>query len=88
VDVDAKKLDEILHAFPLIIKEMQVIEKHIMELRQSLLKSIKGEQDEDAGKTVKCEVLDGNPVNYHSVHRVPTGPDPGGSVSPGGTLGS
>jgi hypothetical protein len=46
MDVDEKKMDEVIHTCPAIIKELQSIELRIMELRQCLIKSIKGEDDE------------------------------------------
>jgi len=45
MDVDEKKVDEIVHKCPEIVKELRVIEQKIMELRQALLKAI-GEDNE------------------------------------------
>jgi hypothetical protein len=45
MDVDAKKLNEIVHTFPTMIAALQKVELNLMELRQALIKAI-GEDDE------------------------------------------
>ena len=46
MDVDEKKVDEIIHTCPAIIKELQAIELKIMELRQALIKAIEDEDEQ------------------------------------------
>lgn len=48
MEVNAEKLDAILHKIPLLIKELQEVEKHIIAVRQELLTAI---EDDDEKST-------------------------------------
>jgi hypothetical protein len=47
MQVNAERLDRALHQIPLAIKHLQDIELELMELRQSIIKSIEDEKKED-----------------------------------------
>lgn len=45
MDIDPVKVDEIIHKCPELIRELQAIEQKIMELRQSILKAVGGDDE-------------------------------------------